>query len=442
MTQLPARAPRKLVIPATTLREAWYVLDPVPLDFGTQPDVARHLYIPHAARLDKETGMAVTSPSKELTMELLNSTFEMKAFLSGHVGSGKSTELRKVAANTDINAAFFPIMLEIEAGYSDVLDILQLQFLMACAVYDYAKEKGLLNHRDFWKEPFRALFDSFIQPNEGTTTVEFDFVFVKLKQDLKYGEYKRSQLRDLDKSRPSLLKDLVTGLVTDMQLSAAEKGEGREPVLFIDDLDKVRAAKAQEETFRAKPVMLFDPPLRVVYTVPTGVAFHDCPETIQSRLLHLYPAPALKKAPGCYNPEETEVVNDVGIHFLQTVFETRVGPNLFTPAAIRLAAIYSGGLLRNFFRLLRMAVDVAENNDRTIVDENVLRAAIKSARLNLSMSLHKKQYDTLAEVHRTNFLADGDSKYLDQSWVVECFNDKVWYEANPLVWKLLDPDHK
>ena len=445
MTLLTTRSPIQLVVPATTLRQAWHVLNPVPLDFANQPELASALYIPHAARLDQESGMAVSSPSKELSRALLNSTSEMKAFLSGHVGSGKSTELRKVAANDEIRAKFFPIMMEIEGGYWDTLDIGQLLFLMACTMYEYGNREGLLKHREIWKEPFRAMVESFVGPSgvqarEGAVGLEFDLIFVKLKQELKLEERRREQFRELGQTKMSVLSRLLLGLSTDIEVSAAEMGDPRDPLLFIDDLDKVREPKAQEATFRAKPGMFFEPPVRVVYTVPTGVAFNDCPKNIRDQLVHLYPPPTLIKASNSYNPEEA--ANDVGILFLQTVLRTRVGPNLIDPAAARLAAIYSGGMLRNFFWLLRTALDVADDNDRNKVDEAVMRVAIKSARLRESMPLHKEHYETLAEVHRTNFLAHGDAEYLDQSWVFECFNDKVWYEANPLLWKVLDPQHK
>lgn len=441
-----ARKARKLVIPATTLDEARHVLNPDPLDFQTQPDVANALYTPHVARVDQPANMLANSPSNALTYKLLDSTFETKAFLSGHVGSGKSTELRKVAASKEITAAFFPIILPIEAGYWDDLDIEQLLFLIACAVYDYAKQEKLLKNPKSWEKPYQLLLDWFaglegVKPVEGTVGLEFDLVFVKLKQDLKLGEHRRKQFRLLGETRPQVLTELLTGLVVDMLTTAQARGDDREPVVFIDDLDKVRESKPQDATFRKRPAAFFEPPLRIVYTIPTGVAFNDCPQRIREHLDHLYPAPTSKKAPNSYNPEDANVVNDTGIHFLETVLKPRVQPHLIESEAIRLAAIYSGGMLRNFFLLLRTGIDTARLNDRRQVDKTVMRVAIKSARLNESMSLHEQEYKALAAVHKTNFLAQGNANYLDQSWVVECFNDKVWYEANPLLWKVLDPNH-
>jgi hypothetical protein len=34
---------------------------------------------------------------------------------------------------------------------------------------------------------------------------------------------------------------------------------------------------------------------------------------------------------------------------------------------------------------------------------------------------------------------DEDRRYLDESRVLECYNDKTWYEVSPLLWKLLEP---
>lgn len=437
-------SPKNLIIPASTLDEAWDALNPLPLDFQHDPQRAKAMYIPHAVRMDPDTKKIMLTPSKVLSRRLLKSIGPMKAFLSGHVGSGKSTELRDLATRREITAAFFPIILEVEAGYWDVLDDAQLLFLMACTIYDYGQKEGLLRHSDIWSRPFRALEDSFFglsgaRPREATVGLEFDLIFVRLKQELKFDEQRREQFRELGKSRMFVLAQLLEGLVVDMQQTAQLSGQGREPLLLIDDLDKVRLPAAQENTFRKKPSVLFEPPLRIVYTLPAGVAFDECPKMIREVLVHLYPAPMLKKAPDAYDPEG--FVNEVGLNFLQQALDNRVKPGLFQPEAVRIAAVYSGGVLRNFFGLLRSGIDVADENEMSVVDALVMRAAVKAARLSESQSLHKKHYDTLAEVHRTNFLPHGDAAYLDQSWVMECFNDKLWYEANPLLWKLLDPTH-
>ncbi len=435
----------QLKFPVGTFDEALDALYPGPLDFTNDPQTAARLYQQHAARIDPTTGIAVTSPSEKLSRRFLKSTAHQKAFLSGHVGGGKSTELRQLIALPKINKAFFPILLDIEPGYLDTLDVAQLLFLMSAAVMVYAKAHGLLSNRKLWDEPLQALDESLggsggTRLREHTFGVDVDLGVLKVKEELKFDEVRRQQFRELGANRMFVLAQLLAGLIGDLLETARKRNDLREPLLVIDGLDKVRVPQAQENTFRQKTSVLFEPPLRVVYTIPVGVAFHNCPKSIRDTLLHLYPAPTLKKAPGCFDPEQ--VPNSVGLDFLRKVLDTRVAPGIFDPAAVDMASMYSGGALRNFFWLLRAGIDLAESNNMRIVDIRVMRAAVKEARLSESQSLHEEHYIKLAKVHQTNFLPDGDAVYLDQSWVFECFNDKLWYEANPLLWKVLDPGHQ
>jgi len=435
LTKAPSTAPAR----AATLDAAMQVLEPIPLQFEGE-HANGEFYIPHPSRIDGD--LANPSPSALLVRRLLKSTSSMKAFLSGHIGGGKSSELRSLVADKRVQAAFFPIWLDIEPAYRDKLDLPQLLFLMACALFSYGREHQLHGRKELWERPLGELAKTFFMQGsagaaEGAFEVKLNLVFVELRRELKMEERRREQFRELGKNDLKVLQDLILGLCADIVATGAQKGAGREPLLIIDGLDKVRAADPQHLVFRDQPAGLLDLPLRIVYTIPTGVAFDHCPDAISKLLIHLYPAPILKKAKTSYNPEE--VVNEVGIDFFEKVLRPRVEPGLFSPEAVRLAAIYSGGVLRNFFHLLRSAIELAEVNALDSVDARVMKAAIKTVRLHESMSLHEPQYTVLARVHQTNQLPGGDGKYLDQGWVIECFNDKVWYEANPLLWKLIDP---
>lgn len=430
-------------IPATTLVEALDALEPEPLAFQGNHPSGEKLYIPPPARMDGDEGLRVAGPGETLLRALLDSTFSTKRFLSGHVGSGKSTELNRLAADERIQTAFFPILLEIEEGYRQNLNIAQLLYLMACELFAYADKNKLLSETDAWAAPFRDLDqrlfgEAGLRATQGTTGVELSLFFVKLRQELKFEEKWRRRFRELGETQLTLLLDLVRGLVLDIETTASRRGDGRSPLLLIDDLDKVSEPEPQEDVFRKNTSSLFSPPLRIVYTVPTGVAFERCPLPLRQTLVHLYPAPVLKKAPSSFEPEEA--INEIGLHFLQTVLSSRVAPGLFDTEAIRKAAAYSGGVLRNFFWLLRTSIDIARDNDLQVVDGRVMRVAIKTLRLRESQALRGIHYKALAEVHRTNDLTGGaDGSYLDDSRVIECFNDKIWYEANPLLWKLLEP---
>ena len=432
---------------ATTLAEALDALVPEPLQFeGGRPN-GNVLYAPRPERF--EEGLRVRGPAEALQKRLLGSTSATKVFLSGHVGSGKSTEIRRLAASEPIRSAFSPIFLAIEEGYRQHLDIAQLLYLMACALFDFGQKRGLLSGENAWTVPLRDLDqrlfgDAGLHAKQGATSAELNLFFVKVRQELKLEEKRRRQFREIGETQLTILLDLVKGLDLDIRKNQTLEGDARSPLLLIDDLDKVREPAAQEDVFRNNISVLFDPPMRVLYTVPTGVAFDRCPPALRQARVHLYPVPVLKKqAPGAptFDPEQS--INEVGLPFLDAVLRSRVAPGLFDGDAVRKAAVYSGGVLRTFFWLLRAGIDVAQANDLTTVDGRVMRVAIKNERLNESQAMREEHYKKLAEVHHTNgFSQETDGYYLDYSYVIECYNDKVWYAANPLLWALLEPYSK
>jgi nucleoside-triphosphatase THEP1 len=59
-----------------------------------------------------------------------------KVFLSGHVGSGKSTQINKLAASKRITDVFEVVVMRLESEEWDTIDGAQLQFRIAYALYD------------------------------------------------------------------------------------------------------------------------------------------------------------------------------------------------------------------------------------------------------------------------------------------------------------------
>lgn len=108
---------------------------------------------------------------------------------------------------------------------------------------------------------------------------------------------------------------------------------------------------------------------------------------------------------------------------------------------MRLAVIYSGGVLREFFRLLRSALGIARRNGLDVVDERALRATVRDERRRDTIGLYATDYQALRAIHTTHEMAsDAERRYLDEARVLECYNDKTWYEVNPLLWKVIQED--
>ncbi len=428
---------------ATTLDEARKVLDPRPLDFtGKSQDKAVnpafHVNLPEEGRGDIKLPGAIS----KLEQRLLNGTRETKVFLSGHVGSGKSTELNLLMVKPEIVQRFAVVPLRFEDQEWATLDSAQVLFRIAGELFQTYKGK-LEKSGKALKEKLGILSDNIYQAagvraTEGSVGFEVSLFFVKFKQDLKLSEKLRRGFREFGESNQNFLQDLISKIVDDIENALTEEEGPNELLVVVDDLDKLRTAEQHRDIFDTNLPALLAPPVRIVFTVPTAVRFGD---DVRAEIRHnsecLYPIRVLEKAPDKWNPEDAYVDDRIG--FFHDVVAQRVNAALIDREAIRLAAIYSGGVLRDFFRLMREAVSLAIYNKLPKLDAMVMRYAIDEERRRESIGMYARDYEALAYVHQTNTLRVAeDKRYLLLSRVIEAFNGTVWFEANPVFWSVLE----
>lgn len=433
---------------ARTLDEARKVLDPRPLVFGTEEPnrgdkaaSASEFYTEPPAQ--KKGNRKLPSPVENIRQRLLTGPDDTKLFLCGHVGSGKSTELNRLAVDSEITSMFSVVMLRFEEQEWATLDSSQVLFRIAGEIYvrfkpllakssntELQKALGELNDRLVGVTGLRA--------TEGSIGVELDLVVFKVKQELKLSEKARRVFREFGETQQTLLQDVLRELVDAVENALATTEEPPRLLVLADDMDKVRGVEQQKEMFDKNLAALTSPQVRIVYTLPTGVYFGENRADVRQNVEYLYPVRVLNKAAsGSFNPEDAYTPERIG--FFEALVHHRVEEDLIALEATRLAAIYSGGVLRDFFHLLREGIRLARYNKLDVLDVELMRYAIDDARLRESAGLYAPDYEALAFVHKTNELRTvDDRRYLDTSRVLECYNGSVWFETTPLLWQLLE----
>jgi hypothetical protein len=429
---------------ATTLEQATVYLDPRPLDFshpkpqGEKEASDPAFYAPPPGTTGAG-GFKLPAPIERLRKRLLSGTRGTKLFLSGHVGSGKSTELSRLVIEPDIRERFDVVALRFEEQEWAVLDSSQVLFRIAAELFDKHKERLAKLAR--WSKVLKSLNDRIFEPmgiQVGATSVEVNAGIFKLRQDLKLSAGVRRRFRDYGETKQSVLQDLISEMVDDIENALTEEEGPNELLLVVDDLDKLRTPEQHKDIFDTNLSALLAPPLRVLYTVPTAVRFaDDVRAEIRQNAEDLFPVRVLKKAPDTWKPEDA--YTDERIAFFHTLVERRIAAGLVEPDAVRLAAIYSGGVLRDFFRLLREGMLLAIYNEMQVLDGVAMTYAVEEERRHESIGLYVPDYQALIHVHQTNGLPTaGDRRYLALSRVIECFNGTVWFEANPILWHVLE----
>ncbi len=432
---------------AQTLDQARKFLDPRPLVFkdedpsrGDRAASSSEFYTEPPAQ--KKGTRNLPSPVENIRQRLLNGSDDTKMFLCGHVGSGKSTELNRLAVHPEITSEFSVVMLRFEEQEWATLDSSQVLFRIAGAIHSQFKHllaKG--DNRELQnalKELNDRLFEvTGLRAKEGSIGVEFDLVVLKVKQELKLSEKARRVFRDFGETQQTLLQDVLRELVNAVENALATTEDPPRLLVLADDMDKVRGVEQQKEMFDKNLAALTSPQVRIVYTLPTGVYFGENRADVRQNVEYLYPVRVLNKAASSFNPEEAYTNERIG--FFETLVHHRVEEDLITLDAIRLAAIFSGGVLRDFFHLLREGIRLSLYNKLDVLDAELMRYAIDDARLRESAGLYAPDYEALAFVHKTNELRTSDDRrYLDTSRVLECYNGSVWFETTPLLWQLLE----
>jgi hypothetical protein len=421
--------------PAQNLEEAQRLLDVVPLQFGSGVDGA-------AAEAFYEPPSEFDRPLTSLRRQLLDAGRETKLFLSGHIGSGKSTELNRLFVDTALQAKFLTIKLRFEEHEVAHLDASQVLFAIAAQIHDRANEQGLVVRKGKWEEILRDI-DARIYgeagtvAKEATVSLEANAIFAKVRTDLKLSQHRRTRFREFGETQESLLRDLITLLALDIETELRRKGSTRQGLLLlIDDLDKVRTPENQAEIFDQNLNLLLVPPFPVLYTVPISVALGGTLAGLRRNLTHIFPVRVLNKAEDSFEVS-TAFIPGSDAFFLKALAR-RVRLDLFEADVIREAVMYSGGVLREFFRLLGTAVGFARDKTLDRVDMLSMTATIQEERLRESMGLYHPQWQALLYVHKAHDLGKPEDRVLlDQSRVLECRNDSVFFEVNPLLWSPL-----
>jgi hypothetical protein len=432
---------------AQTLDEAYKLLDPRPLDFalqgppqGEQVASDPRFYIDPPAQ--KKGKRNLPSPVETIRQRLVTGVHDTKMFLCGHVGSGKSTELNRLATHDEIRAEFSVVMLSFEDQEWATLDSSQVLFRIAGAIY--ARFKPLLQKKEHAEldAALRELNDKLFQvtglrATEGSMGLELDLLMLKVKQELKLSDKARRLFREFGESQQTLLQDVLRRMVDAVENALAATDAPPRLLVLADDMDKVRGPEQQKEMFDTNLAALLTPPLRIVFTLPTGVYFGENRADVRQNVVYLYPVRVLNKAPDTFDPEKA--YNGDRIGFFEAMVHHRAKEDLIAPEAIRLAALYAGGVLRDFFHLLREGIRLARYNQLDVLDEELMRYAVEDARLRDSAGLYASDYEALVYVHQNNDLrTEADRRLLDTSRVLECYNGAVWFETAPLLWQLLE----
>lgn len=353
-----------------------------------------------------------------------------KFFFSGHRGCGKSTELRRIAANPEILKMYYPIHFTIrdEADINN-LDFKDILFAIGGRLYREYTARGNTLPRDLELslEQWRGSIQEEILHSNRMRGVEFEGglsgFFANAGLKIKLEPATRTTLRQV-------IERDITGLIDaiDNIALAIQEQEHRMPLLLIDDLDKPDLKTAQEIFYAHRETML-QPACAIVYTVSSPLFYSPEFEAIRDRAIFL---PNIK-----IHARGEARIDRTGYKTMREFVAKRMDLGLMTSSALNHAIKSSGGVFRELSRVMRFAVRNGRKHGKIVLDH--VRLAEAEIRGEYRRILTAEQRTTLGKVFRTNGYDEPEkiAPLLQILAALEYADDEPWCDVHPALIPLL-----
>ena len=329
-----------------------------------------------------------------------------KAFLMGHPGVGKSTEISRLLERvkgqhvgirlniaTELNPASFKVF--------DVLLLMLIRLAEAANQMHAVPLEGILSKHlvsdiQQWfgaKQVKKSRTESSAVEVETGAGVKGDSLlagflglFASAKAELKYAADRKTETVEHRLQRLPELVDLCNRLIDACNQTMKEK-TGKEWLLVVEDLDKTGISPQQlQELFIQYGTVFQDLRVNMIFTIPVGLAYSPEANRLPFELHKIHDTPV-------YDQQHSPHQN--GRAAVQAVLEARVLPSLFAPGQMTRLIIASGGNLRDLFALVLDAGEGAraKNKTATVIGPDDAKVAINKMRRDYRMKLGQSPYD-------------------------------------------------
>lgn len=382
---------------------------------------------------------------------------------TGHIGSGKSSELLHLKEKLE-KSTTFPIYIDFK-NYLDEEDSKLEDIFLAIAVEVADSLEGLKIDADNFQY-FARLLDkvkSYLAFDLDSVEAEFggdasavvaksNFKVKAKAQRLKQNPTAREQIHQaINDDKKSLLDELNIFLET-ARLELKKHTSFNDLVLIADGLEKIekfdgksRGLESQRQLFIESQKQLTNVASHIIYTIPLSL-YRSPDDGARLRMYYdkdVFVLPMVK----IHKRGDFGEPYPKGIEALKEILQKRLGEltfeEIFTSDALQHLIKYSGGNIRN---LLRFIQDSVVSTDNFPIDFTIAKKSVGASVRSFAASVKENRWRKLAELELNprQQIENGDEDYavmLENTTIFEYMNgdedsdseDYVWYAVNPAV---------
>jgi hypothetical protein len=384
-------------------------------------------------------GEAINLLTDRITRTKQSEGFHKQLF-TGHIGSGKSTELKRLQKQLQDRqyfVVFFDVQQSLDLGEINYKDVL---LNIAQAVTEALEDSGITLNEALFNDVEAWFTDKIVseiyEKNVNTKAevvgegkVGFPFMaslLAKLTGEIRSGSTYRTEIRNVLERDLSLFIAKLNDLLLAARLQLQDNGF-IDLVVIVDGLEKMRHRilkdkdneSSYSDFFITHAEQLNAPACHVIYTVPIAVSFSFNTHDFYTDRVFVLPMVKYKEPAG-----QAQLI---------ALIKKRLDVDrLFESERLLIALInMSGGSMRDLFLLIRAACETAENSIKQADVDRAIRNLVKD----YDRMVQKDFVPLLNEVDIDQRLpTDGDKKYeplLRLRLVHEYENGERWAALHP-----------
>lgn len=359
----------------------------------------------------------------------------------GHIGSGKTTELRRYARRLNDSKRFYVVEVDVLAK----LDRNNLQYTEALmAMAESLLEQLIADGHDMDEtalQPLRAWFAPAVTMRTQSRELSAELktglgasagipglmkLFAGFTSAFKTGASTKTEWRQEIRNRFSTLAVAFSGLIRSAEAALKAAGRAERVIFLIDGTDKMRGEDTQQFFVQDAEQLLAIQTL-AIYTAPLHLKYDG---RLGGKLDADMVLPMIKL-------QDREGLRwESGWTALREVLLLRADRSLFEPSALGDAQIdrlveHSGGHPRELLRLLRLCCEVAEE----LIDASVVTQAIKQLASDYRRFLKPADYALLRSIDASPAHGGNDERAQELLYRLALleYNDGAWRRSHPVV---------
>ena len=357
----------------------------------------------------------------------------IKLLFTGHRGSGKSTALNRLVSNLDsrffiVHYNVFDLLDYNDVYYIDVLFSILTKMLEKAENDKIDLDEKLLERVNNWGSSILKS-ETSEKVVAGGVGLNIPFNLLEIMGRMKSENKTKKEVRKEIEPRVSELVSIINDTVSEIEKT------GEQVLIIIDNLEKIDPEKALD-LFYNHATQLTQPLCKIIYTFPISLKSSDNFMQIKINFSDVFIHPNIK----IHEREGPEHPYPKGREFMKEIVSKRVSLEMFEPDALEYIIDMSGGVVREFIRIIRDSSVRAITRKKNLIDKDIAMEVVNGLKNIYQAQLSDEDYKVLQDVHRTKDIKRDELLVglLHNLSVLEYRNERSWCDLNPIVRAILD----